>query len=120
MPGITLVNYTAKAPFSQEQEKEIVTIIHDIIQAHTGKRPAQSEIDQVSAGTRKSFVDLPGKPLSASGVSYFLIVDGEKNRKTKRRQQDIHAAIKKDVGNLLGVHPATFRVRYRLFVSKFG
>ena len=120
MPGITLVNYTSNAPFSDEQEKEIITIIHDILQIYTGKRPKQSDIDQISAGSRKSYVDLGDEGLAPSGADYFLIVDGEKNPKTELHQPDIHVMIKECVALYLGVDPATFKVRYRLFVSAFG
>jgi hypothetical protein len=122
MPGIELKDFVRKGPLLRGQQEDLIRVVHDVIEEFTGKRSSHSDFWHRKAKKKRDiscFVSANGT-VNAEGFHYILVVDGEKNKKTKKFKPHIRQSIKKKAAKVLHVKPEKVAVRYRLHNASFG
>jgi hypothetical protein len=121
MPGINLLDFTRADQIVADQRHELVVMIHDVLLDFTGKRPKHTSFVYSPANyLDASIVDDGEMALRTDGFDCILVVDGEKNKKTKKSKHEIRETFKKMAAPILNTTPEKLAVRYRLHDSSFG
>lgn len=121
MPGIELWDYTRDSNIVEEVRNHLSVMVHEIIYEFTDKWSKHSTFTYKPVG----YLDVSCFPQSdgnvdTNGFDYILVVDGEKNKKTKKHKNEIREAIKEETARILEIDPSQIAVRYRLQDSSFG
>jgi hypothetical protein len=121
MPGIVLHDYTRGDYIVEETRNHLAVMVHEIIREFTDKWSKHSTVAYAPAGHLDvSCYPMEDGNVDSKGFDYVLVVDGEKNKKTKKHKDAIRKAIKEEAARILNLDPSQIAVRYRLFNSSFG